>query len=141
MSQARPIHLPPKRHRRAVGFTLGLLAAILAAGGCAQLADDQDATPCLALENAWTSFAAERSPTTSTQLNEAFDSFDYSTSTDTATDAARLGKQNLLAVLGGDQSKNQYFWNSLDLISAECADVAEITFEPHGRSPAELDAS
>lgn len=106
----------PSLKLRAATLALGVVSAAFMLSGCAELEDQQDAAPCVQLEDAWDTFVAERSPDATTGLAGAFDAFNYSSSTETAADAAALGKQNFYAVLNGDRSKNQYFWNSLDLI-------------------------
>lgn len=99
---------------------------------CAAPGTEQSEAPCLALESAWNTYAVTPPPAKIQPVVDALDSFDYDSSTSTATDAARLAKQNLIEAVSGNSSKNVYFWNSLNLIANECSSIAAISFEKQG---------
>ncbi|NRD08831.1 hypothetical protein [Rathayibacter agropyri] len=108
---------------RARSAALPVLAVPLLLAGCALPGDAQEAAPCAVREEAWNAYAAEPDSEHRVSLREALDGFEYSSSSSTATDAARLATVNLLDALSGERRAVGSFWNALDLIDRECTDA------------------
>lgn len=110
-----------------------LTVPVLLVSGCALPGGKQDESLCAPLEESWNAFAADPTIVNRSSFEDALNAFAYDSSTSTSTDAARLAEQNLLDGLAGDRTTSRYFWNSLDLVAAECAEVGEaLSFDRHG---------